>query len=159
MSRRSRAFDTDALLDLAERVGAGQAVTDITTAYGTTAVKLYQVLDAAGIPRPPIIDAQRAATMRLMRSRYASHEEIAAVVGRSPATVQQYLKSEGIRLPKATVDKTGAKVARKNSRKRAALLRRRCLYCSKMFPSEHVGHRRCGDCVRIVHTYDSPLAI
>ncbi len=159
MSCKPRPFDADALLDIAERARAGQSVSDITAAYATTAVKLYQIMDAAGIPRPAIIDAGRVEIMRAMRSQYASLEEIADVVGRSPATVQQYLKREGIRLPKTALDTTGAKVPRQNTRKRTPLPRRRCLCCFRMFPSLHVGHRRCGDCARILHTLDQPYGL
>lgn len=157
MRRKLRIFGADALLDMARRVRAGQGAADITAAYDTSATMLYRVLDAAGIPRPPVVSLARAATILAMRDQRASLAEIAAACGCTRDTVNNHLRRVGPRLLKPLPGQRKALMAARDvlmHGQHAAL--RRCLCCSRTFNSQHVGNRRCFDCLRNAHTVDSP---
>lgn len=158
MSRKPRRFSADDLLDIAERVRAGQGAADITAAHRTSTKSLYQLLHAAGIPRPPVVSVAQAETMRTMRGQRATLAEIAAALGCSADTVNNQLRRMGIKLPKAVPGEARAytPMAPQQSLTRRGAVQRRCLCCSKMFGSQHVGNRRCFDCLRNAKTLDSP---
>lgn len=157
---KSRAFDADALLDMCERVRAGESATDIARAYGTSVKTLYQVLDAAGVARPSMIGAARAATIRRMRQNNATLEEIAQVVGRSLWTVRNYCKREGITLPAGTERAILDHYAvLEEYRPQNVAKERTCQACRTPFRSQWAGNRRCGNCLRNAANADGPYAI
>jgi DNA-binding CsgD family transcriptional regulator len=161
MSRKPRRFSVDEMLDIAERVRAGQGAADITAAHRTSTKSLYQLLHAAGILRPPVVSVAQAETMRTMRQQRATLAEIAAALECSADAVNNQLRRMGVRLPKAMPGEARAymPLAPQQAPARRGTVQRRCLCCSKTFGSQHVGNRRCFDCLRNAQTLDSPYAV
>lgn len=94
-----------------------------------------------------------------MRRAGVSFNDIAGEMGSDYNAIVRLCKKHNIE----TTTEMRSLAASRNGQSRASTTsvrkRRVCLRCDRSFISHGAGHRRCGDCARVVADQDTPYAI